>query len=75
MRVVLREGANAHESVQRSGRLEAVHLPELGNLHRKFAIAAQTVLENLHMAGAVHRLTRTDAFVFLALLRRKIMSE
>ena len=38
MRVVLRERAHAHEPVQRARRLEAMHLAELGDLHRQFAI-------------------------------------
>ena len=32
VRVVLGEGAHAHQPVQRAGRLEAVHLAEFGDL-------------------------------------------
>ena len=69
MGVVLGEGAHAHQPVQRARRLEAMHLAELGDLQRQIAIGFQPVLEDLHMAGAVHRLDGVDALVLLALLR------
>ena len=69
MRIVLGERAHAHQPVQRAGRLEAMHLAEFGDLHRQIAVGLQPVLENLHVAGAVHRLDRIDALVLLALLR------
>ncbi len=37
--VVLREGAHAHQPMQRARRLEAVHLAELGELVGQIAIA------------------------------------
>ena len=68
MRVVLREGAHAHQPVQRAGRLVAMHDAELGHAQRQLAIRAQPVLEDLDVAGAVHRLDGEDALVvgFLA---------
>ena len=68
VRVVLGEGAHAHQPVQRAGRLEAVHLAELGDLERQVAIGFQPVLENLDVAGAVHRLDDEGALVLLARL-------
>ena len=56
VRVVLRERAHAHESVQRARRFVAVHLAELREAVGQIAIAAQVVLEDLDVAGAVHRL-------------------
>ena len=58
VRVVLREGAHAHQPVQRARRLEAVHLAEFGELERQVAVRLQPVLEDLDVAGAVHRLDR-----------------
>ena len=63
MRVVLREGAHAHDAVDRARRLIAMHDAEFGNLQRQIAIGLQAILENLDMAGTVHRLQREDAFV------------
>ena len=68
MRVVLGEGAHAHQPVQRARRLEAVHLAELGDLERQIAIGFQAVLEDLDVAGAVHRLDHEGALVLLARL-------
>ena len=69
VRVVLGEGAHAHQPVQRARRLEAVHLAELGDLERQIAVGLQAVLEDLHVARAVHRLDGVDALVLLALGR------
>ena len=63
MRVVLREAAHAHQPVQRAGRLVAMHVAELGKPDRQVAVGLQAVLEDLHVAGAVHRLQREDALV------------
>ena len=63
MRVVLGEGAHAHQAVQRAGRLVAMHDAEFGHAQRQFAIGAQAVLEDLDMARAVHRLDGEDALV------------
>ena len=51
------------QAVQRAGRLVAMHAAELGDLHRQVAIALEAVLEDLHVARAVHRLQREDALV------------
>ena len=67
--VVLGEGAHPHQAVQRARRLEAVHLAELGDLERQVAVGLQPVLEDLHVARAVHRLDDEDALVVLARLR------
>ena len=69
MGVVLREGAHAHQAMQRAGRLEAVHLAEFGDLERQVAIGLQAVLEDLDVARAVHRLDGIDALVLLAFAR------
>ncbi len=63
VRVVLREGAHPHDAVQRARRLVAMDDAEFRNLQRQIAIALQPVLEDLHVAGAVHRLQREDAIV------------
>ena len=56
MGVVLGKRAHAHEPVQSTGRLVAMHLAKLGEADRQFAVAPETMLENLHMTGAIHRL-------------------
>ena len=65
MRVVLGEGAHAHDAMQRPRRLVAVDDAEFGQAQRQLAIGAQAVLEDLDVAGAVHRLDGVDALVFL----------
>jgi hypothetical protein len=47
--------------VQRTRRLEAMARTHLGHTQRQLAVAAQTLVEDLDMAGAVHRLQREDA--------------
>ena len=63
VRVVLREAAHAHQPVQRARRLVAMHHAELGQAQRQVAVALQAVLEDLDVAGAVHRLDREPALV------------
>ena len=63
MRVVLGKAAHAHQAVHRARRLVAMHHAEFGEPQRQVAIALQAVLEDLHMAGAVHRLQRKPALV------------
>ena len=63
MGVVLGEGAHPHHAVDRARRLVAMDDAEFRDPHRQFAIGFQAVLEDLHMAGAVHRLEREDAFI------------
>ena len=67
MRVVLREPAHAHQSVQRAGRLVTVAGAELGQTQRQLAIGLHPLLEDLHMAGAVHRLDRERQVLVLDL--------
>ena len=71
VRVVLGEGAHAHQPVQRARRLEAVHLAELGDLERQVAIGLQPVLEDLDVARAVHRLDDEGALVLFARLHQE----
>ena len=59
--IVLREVAHAHDAVQRARRLEAMARSHLGHAQRQLAIAAEALVEDLHVAGAVHRLQREDA--------------
>ena len=47
----------------RARRLVAMHHAEFGQTQRQVAIALQAVLEDLHMARAVHRLQRKPALV------------
>ena len=54
--VVLGDVAHAHEAVQRSGRLVAVHETLLGQPQRQIAVAALAVGEQVDVTGAVHRL-------------------
>ena len=61
MRVILGEGAHAHQPMQRSRRLVAVDRAKFGEAQRQLAIRAQAVLEDLHMARAVHGFQRIDA--------------
>ena len=63
MRVVLGEAAHPHQPVHRARRLVAMHHAEFGQPQRQVAIALQAVLEDLHMAGTVHRLYRKPALV------------
>ena len=63
MRVVLGKAAHAHQAMHRARRLVAMHHAEFGEAQRQVAIALQAVLEDLHMAGAVHRLEREPALV------------
>ena len=67
VRIVLRKAANAHQPVQCAGGLVAMDGPEFGKAYRKFAIGLQSVLEDLHVAGAVHRLQREDALILCIL--------
>ncbi len=75
VRVVLREAAHAQQAVQRAGRLVAMHDAELGEAQRQVAIALQPVLEDLDVAGAVHRLDDVDAVVVLDVLARRLRHE
>ena len=63
VRVVLGEGAHAHDAVQRAGGLVAVHLAELGDAQGQVAVALEPILEDLNVAGAVHRLAAEHALV------------
>jgi hypothetical protein len=58
MRVVLGEAAHAHEAVERAMGLVAVAGAELGQPQRQVAVGFQALVEDLHVAGAVHRLER-----------------
>jgi hypothetical protein len=49
--------------VQRARWLESVARAELGHAQRQLAVAAKPLVEDLHVAGAVHRLQREDALL------------
>ncbi len=70
MRVVLREAAHAHQAMQRAGRLVAMDVAEFRKADRQFAVGLQAMLEDLDVAGAVHRLQREDALVVACRRRR-----
>ncbi len=46
-----------------------MHIAEFGHPDRQIAVGLQAVLEDLHMAGAVHRLEREGAGVFRLVVR------
>ena len=63
--VVLGEAAHAQDAVQRPGRLVAVAAAELAVADRQVAVAVQTLVEDLHVAGAVHGLHRVGPLLGL----------
>ena len=68
MRVVLGEAAHPHEAVQRAMRLVAVAGAELGKTQRQVAVALDALVEDLHVAGAVHGLERVHPLLVRVLL-------
>ncbi len=56
VRIILGECAHAHHAVQCSRRLVAMAFPEFGQPAGQVAIARDALLEDLDVAGAVHRL-------------------
>jgi hypothetical protein len=58
--VVLGEGAHPHDAVHGARRLVAVAGAELGHAQRQLAIALLADVEDLDVAGAVHRLDGQD---------------
>ncbi|MCY1220149.1 hypothetical protein D9M72_321510 [compost metagenome] len=65
VRIILHKAAHAHQPVQRARRLVAVAGAELGQAQRQVAVRTQAVVEDLHMARAVHRLDRVVALLRL----------
>src|SRR5712691_3297694 len=63
--VVLGEGADAHNAVQRARGFVARAHAELAVAQRKLAVTAQALVVNQHVAGAVHRLDRVVALLRL----------
>ena len=61
--VVLGEGADPHQPVERARGLVPVARAELGHAVRQVAVAGDALAEDLDVAGAVHRLEREDAAV------------
>ncbi|MCY1292966.1 hypothetical protein D9M70_422090 [compost metagenome] len=59
--VVLGETTHAHDAVQRAGRLVTVTGTEFGQTQRQVTIGLQALVEDLHVARAVHRLDRVVA--------------
>ncbi|MNC75412.1 hypothetical protein D3C75_1269350 [compost metagenome] len=66
MGIILAEGTHPHHSVQRAGKLMAVHLAELRQPDGQLPVGMQTVLEDQHMAGTVHRLQRKRILIHLS---------
>ena len=58
VRIVLREAADAEQTVQRAGQLVAVHDAELADTQRQVTVGVRLGLIDQHAAGAVHRLER-----------------
>ena len=56
MSVILNEAAHTHQAVHRTGRFVTVALAEFSKTHGEVAPAAETRVENLNVAGAVHGL-------------------
>src|SRR5262245_13022716 len=71
VRIILNEGAHPHQPVEGTRWFEAVHLAEFGKLERQVAVGFQTVLEDLDVARAVHRLDHERALVVFAWLGEK----
>ena len=65
VRVVLHEAADAHDAVQRSARLVARAVAELGETERKVLVAPRAALEDLDRARAVHGLHGEEALLAL----------
>ena len=63
--VVLSEAAHTHEAMERTRRLIAVALTEFTNAQRQITVAAKLRIEDLDVAGAVHRLERVVAVLRL----------
>jgi hypothetical protein len=59
--VILDESAHAHDAVQRPGRLVAMTRAEFRQPQGQITVAAQALVEDLDVAGAVHRLDRVVA--------------
>ena len=59
--IVLNEAAHTHDAMQRAATFVAHAGAELGHTQRQVAVALQSLLEDLDMAGAVHRLDREAA--------------
>ena len=58
VRIVLREAADAEQTVQRAGQLMTVHDAELAHAQRQITVGVRLGLIDQHTAGAVHRLER-----------------
>ena len=71
--VVLRERAHPHQAVQGARGLVAVAGAELGHPQGQVAVAVQALVEDLHVAGAVHRLQRQR--LVLGLEREHVLAE
>ncbi|EKD61350.1 MAG: hypothetical protein ACD_54C00275G0001 [uncultured bacterium] len=62
MRVILHETTHPHQPVHGTRRFVAVARAEFRQTQGQVAVGFQALIEDLHMAGAVHRLQRVDAF-------------
>ncbi|OAJ67231.1 hypothetical protein A0123_01827 [Gluconobacter cerinus] len=68
MSIILRKAPNAHDAMQRAGRLITMARTELCHTQRQFTVRPQAMAEDLHMARAVHRL-QSEGFVLILNLR------
>ena len=56
MRIVLDKVSDPHQAMTSPGGLVAMTGAELGQLERQIPVALETLIEDLDVAGAVHRL-------------------
>ena len=64
VRVILSEAANAHQSVENTGALVAVHCSQLSQPQRKFSITARCCFIDQNAARAVHRFDGKRVFIY-----------
>ena len=64
VRIVLHHLPHTHKAVQSAVRFIAVAIAEFRHADGEFAIAANALVENLHMTGAVHRLEAKHTRLF-----------
>ena len=60
MPVVLGKAAHPHNAMQCTGWLVACAAAKFRHAQRQISVGFQALIENLNMAGAVHRLERID---------------
>ena len=65
VRIVLDERTRAHQPQHGTRGLVAQTGPELAEAHRQLTQGARALIEDLHMAGAAHRLERHVAIAIV----------